>query len=692
MHRPHRIVALLASLALPLAANAFSLEMRAAPLARLLPILSERYGVTMEADATTSEEVLVLRLQDVSRKDLMGRISEVLEAQWVERDGRFILSRSPALTQAQERREAEERLEQIAKRLERFAQQTSEAGAFNEGAAERLALRIAELGKAGTPDARSFQQIQTLRRATPEHRLLARLLPKLGPRDIAAIPKGKRIVFSTSPNRMQRRLPQEAMLEVVQYVREQTLYAKALAGRVPGNPTAGVYYGGFDTVRDATGSPAKVVLAIQHRGQDQLSASLLVASDEGRLMCRYDSQLVDPFEDLNRLAAGVQPGEGEKPPVLSAESQAFVEWLKPMAGGTGEAGFRKPTGQILEMLLHPERYEPLDLVVPDYLIAYARGRNSNLVAHLNARSFFLGAFFGTQSAMPSGLIALLAGPGNLQVEERDGWTLMRHAKPSHERRTSMDRALLGRLLREIVGAEHLTIDLFARNEPLLPDLEEPDLASFLLMMSGGPELGRFLGAQARHALKVYTMLAPSQRQMLRDGRAVPYQAMSAAQIAILSDIVFNDVRNVTVRARGPGDSGFDWITSEVTESLPNGLAAGGALEGSISEESLVVGVGEDFKRPYSAMEMAWEEFTRERPEIVGGAPPPRRPDRFLLGRRKVITFELHMGDHLSKSLEMQEVEVDERSAPVTYAQLPEAFRSEVDKRIKQYREAYRNRL
>jgi hypothetical protein len=660
-----------------------TLEARTQSLAKLLEGLSEDVGIRLEADATTARELVVVRVRDVPLPTLMAKLAETIDAEWVERGGRHTLTRPAARAQAQVRKEERQRLESLAKRLEEISLGHARQGALDEGAAERLALRIADLAQTGVRG--TYRDIRSLSELTPSSRLIARLLPKVGPVEMAAIPAGRRVVFSTSPNRMQRALPREALDEVLTFAREQNLLASALEGRLaPRNSAQGSYLPyDLDNASTIDAPPAKVLLAVHHTERDSYQAEVVVADESGKILARHQRSVQTSFEDFASTIASAPTGDNERAVELQEDGRLFADWIKHAARGLPNTP--KPAGRLREILLHPERHELLELVLPDILLAFARSRDHHLIAHVDDLSFMMGSIFATEGATPTAAIHVLTQEGNLDLQTEDGWSLLRQRRPAYEREMRTDRAVLGRLLRDVVTQEKITIDLMARNLHLLPPLEEITLSVWLAMMLGGREIEEYMQKDGRSALKVYAMLDREQRSALGAGKALEMRTLSSAQQAVIADMAFNrramTYGNVSPMFGSPRNA----LTSEPTEAMPNGLPGGATLSGSISTEATVIGIREGVRKTYTVQSMAFEEFRRERPGFLGGPEPGARFTQFLTGSWTRIGFHVRYTEILSHRLELTQHDEDEGGRSVPYDRLPEEFRAAVTKQLELYR-------
>ena len=191
--------ALLVTLGLPFSASAdtITLQLPVGPVYRIVDTIAEKTGMTLKVDAEISRDILYIDVKDVETEDLLSKIANATAGKWRKLpDGSMVLSNDPATLNRRETAARQKRAEFLGKSLQSHVEQTLKAWYAQPDPKKRPANQ-----NEGDED---FELNEY--RGSPGRFLLAKCAQQLSPGILAAMQTGDRIVYSTTPTRMQQRL------------------------------------------------------------------------------------------------------------------------------------------------------------------------------------------------------------------------------------------------------------------------------------------------------------------------------------------------------------------------------------------------------------------------------------------------------------------------------------------------------
>ncbi|MGE0001750.1 MAG: hypothetical protein AB7F50_07375 [Fimbriimonadaceae bacterium] len=608
-----------------------SVEIEPMSLERALERISAETGTKLGAIASMKPTVVQVSVTDVEPDALLAKVAEVVGGTWrVEGDGTMRLYEDTEKTRQLAREALAARTKKFDDEIAKLRKELADSGDFdaakireqagivteetNEGGERRLETRM------GGPGMR-FNMA-----AMPGGRAIVRAVEAMSGRDFATIGEGQRVVFSSAPTAMQKRLGGNPLRDAQTFLDEEQKMRDLMPRRGPGGRPGG------ETVGQQQRPTLGKVFLIANGERDSVRLEYFVASTTGEIVGRgflslggaqdfsFDRTLTGQAETPKAPQDGLKVSEGAKSAAKALQSpgglfgQLFgTTSITVIAGPGGEQNVIsfEPQGEgndrtaadtsLLDKLTKPSEFDPLSLFcgeairvalgdvdtvacLPDSLLSHAAGA---IVRERSAKDF-------------------LDGDGSpIKVETQDGWTLV---TPKDLLRSRAERA------------DRFDLELLATNTRQNGVMRLADLARYSLgapAVSGGVDSAvvtaidpganrRFADVynDSRAALQVFGKLQGPDFAALEQGIVKPIVGLSGATQAV-AGMVFNsaDGPNVqrqqqtqdapsprgqtielAVEVRGGGGPGQMFrnmmnrsMLDERTEVLPAGLPGGTSL-------------------------------------------------------------------------------------------------------------------
>jgi hypothetical protein len=636
-------------------------------VSELLKDWSSRYDMPLAATKATASQVVAIHLTDVSEKEALAKLAQVLHASWQQDKTQWYLVRSGAQDRID--REAEHRLivAKMKSAQDRIAKSLAALGEFNPAASDKLASEVsayAAQAKAGPMDFEQFQKANDLQARTPFGRCAIAVRLTVSPEEIADLPIGIRVVYSTSPNHLQRKLPDAAIGILQREIADQQVLVQS-ASRTPANPGEDVYLPAADNEKPYSDPPVKALLAVtrQQYTRAPLYELLLIAAN-GKVVAQ-SNRGVFTQESGDPVPVETRP---DLPIDLSDDAKGYMKLLH-----AGPRVHEAPTPIQLEQLSNPQKYEPLGLVAGPILQGLAKARNENLVAWLPDSHFTVASLLSTMNLTTNQVIAYYQRNSNLK--EKDGWLTVEPLLPATERDVTADRGVLTRFLSERASHVPLTIEHAADWAVQLPSDDLNPLPRVLEQVVSGT--GEFT-SMGRNLLHFYGEMSPDQRATAVAPQGLALGSLNEAATNDLDRMLFGfastlqlDPRNPARRSSGP------LFGIEPTEALAN--VSLGELRLRINEQnqSSVQAVGANGPVVMSPFTLA---------SIIAGVNPgfgqfTSVPTKFYAAPRRTLQFQIDLGEPLLP-YRMSVSQTNKASETVmSFDELPQEFKDQVNRLV-----------
>jgi hypothetical protein len=667
-------------------------------VALVLADWTKRFNEPLLATKSVADDVVVLRFQNVSKKDALDRLASLLHASWRPEHGRLYLSRTDAQERQEISAERTARIESIKAAQAEIASDLASQGTFDATAAKSLTDAVSTLqnNRPGSP----MEALKASSRndsRTPVGRGTARMRLLLSPEELADLPIGIQVVYSNSPTKLERPLPAEATKILQQIYDEQAILGGSTA-ETPDQQRTGpsfVFTNQSGTFRRPSFTtnrpggdmaafpevPTRALLLVSRLTHDSnLQFTLALATASGKLVARSNSS----FTFSAPAGTFVSKGASPTPLQLPADAVSFMSLMRQRSS---------PDSTLMPLqrqeLLHPDEFEPLSLCVGRALLAVAKAQNENLAALLSDR--FIGALY-QMTASESMTIDQVLNPISAfgRIEEGNGWLIVRPLTPAFNRSINVKRDKLAAYLGKATSEKGMTMEQLANWSMQLPDTRDNSLPRRYELLLRGTQTGPI---QDENVLRLYGGMTAEQRTAATSGAGLPVSTLSEVSAEAFNRLIFGFGAGLSFDLVQTPDHpiDFDWINGlgrEPSEALANGLLANGRLKISESSGPIVMSptqaAGQYFNAQQLAAALARPFNTRVR---NFGVPAPL-PTKFYLGKARSLEFRFDFGPSVhwgpSTLIEAKVGGTD----PVDYAGLPADFRADVDKRVEEMKQRF----
>lgn len=685
----------------------------AAPTKAILFALSGKTGVPLEVAGAAAEEIVVIRVKDAVLNDVLKRIAEVTSCEWKVDGKGFRLVTANAVRNIEERTERERRVAALRKQVAERVKGLQAKDKPKEGG--DIDTAIFEMGLFGGGDASG--------------KAITKLLAQVDLTRLATLERGARVVYSTTPTRMQLPLGRNAIAVLAEYVAEhnkeasttqeatselalteEQRQAMAMAEKMFGRRN--------QPVRE---TPVKALLVGSRQSMfDTLSVELRLFNAQGKvILSGTDALMTDMgmFEEIAQAAAGGQPAEEKPKPDPDPRPIEFSSNSKELAGlfGKMEMGAgtfsMKMSPALRALLLRPDQHDPLSFVPSETLIAIAEAKDIQLLADLpDSLGEFTRLFAANAKPTVGRALAEYLEGDETQGELKEGWLLIRPARPAENRRLRVPRAALAKLIAagDSKGVPSLD-DLATYSLAAEPPMETPGAMLHLMIFAPNTVGSGMMGPLDWDMLRFYATLTLGQRDVLTQGRAIPIANLSIQQRNLVSAMAFGSNAQLRVGPKKPDTGDFmemvrafmpgqtDDFREEPTEVMPNGLPAAGRVTLQVTMAPIVVLADAPESPGGGAMEsamlrgalgvdeLALFDMFRQDPNFGMVSAMMPQLGKVRLGQRKKLDFAFALGPNVFMDRALQDDAHNRESTPIALEDLPADFKALIAKRLEQFK-------
>lgn len=693
--------------------------------------LSQATNTRLAASGSVRGEVVFVHAKDQTLDQIRSQLAAAMNAEWRQDGDQWFLARSGVVETQERQAEIAQRAARLKAEVDKIAAENAQLNAFDATEAQRIAGQFQAAGQAMMTGGGNWRRFVELSNQLPAGRVLAQVLPQMNLADFAAMPSGSRRVFSTSPTRMQGRLPQQVMAMARKMVEQQRLFEKTALDAF--GEGAMMFVNGGRQGAAPGGDVAVVMLVATSTGGDTLNLNLIAANAAGEALATGNLTLGIPPETQPGSAA-TKLGEG-KSVRLSEESKELLAVLRTsmrgggfFGGGRGgnmtmsvvaatgsNTGPAVNAGQsLLAKLARPDAHDPMSYFVSDGLRSWAEAAERNVVAVLpdSAFSTLQTALSGTDPKTDAVIGAFPARDFNWKDE--NGWAHITPKFPAQSRER-VDRVALARLIASLrrTGVPMLddvatymatapapAFGGFGGFEPAFMSAAIPGLPTQQIMQIFGPE---------RDAMRFYGRLAGSQRQALKGGQTLQIGSLAPPQREALERLVFwsfdgprlqqqqqqggGERRQMAMRF-GAAAFGFGAnVAEERTVLLANGLPSMGAVT---MRGEPAISVLARSKGGAPALMSTWA-LAANRLALSGGmnrgpmgvAMTGTEYDQYQVVTEVEWDLSFLLGPNYTMTRELSDPQVDPNARWVAYGDLPVPFRNEVEQAMSRMQEGDR---
>ena len=696
-------------------------------MGEVLKAITQQTGVSVTANPGLRDVPILVSVKDVPLDELLDRIALVTGTKVEKRDYGllFVADKDARKAQADREREwteeafdrAKQKLSANNKLPDRWtADAVDKIVADDQAMRERLTAQLSNLENVRGNRTMVFDS--RMGGMSPARSSAFRVLDALPADVLASVGPGDRVVYTTRPTRMQKRMPFLTSRIVRDFVTNHNLLASR-SSRAPSDPSIEIVgsVGGTAPIQGV--SKMYVILS---RGQQTQSvqvqvkfadtnglfvgeSSLGVAPDFGTAREERSSEgKVIELSQMSRDLAVIMAQETSSP---SSNREVFqlATW-----GGSGTFQLissgssslpKKIPDALMKALVDPRGNEPTGFYIAESFIQAGAATGKNVVAAFHDGLLPSLAQKLVQGKLTTGgLIAASTGLG-LNVEQDDEWLTVSPIWASSARATMFDRKEASKLFGRIHSRGFATLDELA-DYSFSPVTGTPRKSLDLVYMSlinkdVADQFGMYVNSNL-DMLRLYGSLPADMKRSEGEDIQVPTNRLMGKAKGFVVRVAyrpmggFSFVGGMGVESRAiiavsmeedpqqrqgvPAKS----VLREPTESMPNGLPAGSTLVFSRRIEDAVFAsvTGVRGGKFMSAGQLGMQQGMLSRGGVMSQFMAGQNYDRFRLSQSAHITVAIDLGEIGRPSASFHDGWLLSGSRDLTYGQLPESFRQAVD--------------
>lgn len=664
-----------------------TLSLPATSLKDALAEVSKQIPAPIYVEGKLADEMVCLHVQEMPIGELERALAKVSTGEWVERDGKKILTLSPARDKQQFRESFEERKQAIAEAL---AKRETPAEATRLSLS-RLVAQVEEattdMINSGPVNYTEFERARdrqfNLLKEAPADRLLSRIVKGFTADHLANLDESIRYCYSTSPNAVQRAFPFNMSGLLASFKREQTALKQLL-------PTGLTYSNLIDDRRrysyEASPDCSELVLIVEaNRTTGLPTFKLWVGDSEMRIRALA-------FTSLTRTnpkpAEITSLPEAEIP--LSDHQQSLAYALHFMRAsfridGQTKESIQEKMAPSLKWLSLPTEHEPLADFVGPTLVSTAKQSGKNLVALVpdSALQWVPHGKAISSSELNSQIVRRaetgFAKPWDALIENTDRLITITPRMPWRWRDHRINRRALERLFTSTLRQGTVTVlesAIYVANcgtsQPYETWSHDRHASGFGERVQGSFSSNEVATWYCRDLLRLLGRLPEQQLRAFLNGGEVSMPQLGRQQVerALFGrDQIFDPFLDPSLHWR---DRRFEdrKLTDEVWEKLPNGIPSTFRFTCQrLDETFLLVQSG-----PVESMTATTpEELGRDSIHMDDYYPDAK----FQTGKATKYEFRYLINPTLGGKLELREIAPGKRTSYNSLAELPDDIRQRI---------------
>lgn len=577
----------------------------------LVEALSAKSGIDFKCSNMVAGDVVLVRSSGEKLSTVMARIADAVTGEWVRDGNGYLLNRDLGKVKLEDQKYLAHRTALIKGEIDKATADAQKMGGFD---AEK-ALKSGD-GRGGTYSTTADGQSRSFRvpdsNSAPIGRAMARVLSSFNASDLAAIPRGTRVVYSTNRTQMQKQMPSAALKALNQFVEEQNAYVQAAGETGNSNAEGIIFLGANAQPLRMQGGPGKaLVIVTRGASNDDLSFELKIYDQQGNSVgslsrrLGFSAQMRQPGAGNNPTGNPSTGGTADPIPLSATAQEIAAHFSRPGAGASDvmvrfiasdggpsaatsvirvdggalpfaaqSTGSRSLSNAARALIERPDRNDPLGNFTSELLNGLA-GDTGNIVALIPDSVLVPLATRALMPITPADLEKLLKDNLDMAISHEGNWTVVGPQFPTVSRMDRADRGALSALLRGIAGDGSLSLDEMGRyartrSQPNFNGLESAMIGALY------PHVQPTYSTAVRNwrMMQFYALLDPNRRADLRANGAMPIDGLSIELRNILFAMVYNDpngpFRMMPPAPAAPGARRFE---QTITRTV---VASGGA--------------------------------------------------------------------------------------------------------------------
>jgi hypothetical protein len=542
---------------------------RAIPLRVVLDDLSKQSGMKLRAEAQMEQEPLILRLDNAPMKDVMAKMADVFQADWVDHKDYWRLERSEDKVTALRERAFQEKAQKLKDGIDYLVQMEERNGPLDAKGADNLitqAIRFDlqhknDTSMRSTPD--DFARDSQL----PHSRLGVKLLALMDPAELAKIKDGDHVVYSTSPNSTQRQFPQVDPAIIDSWMADMKTYHDAYDRVKPNFESmwAGEYQAEADLPKS---KPTRLVVTIESYGSGIAVATFTLFGDK-------DEHLADDGESIgssakasfdHRAAMAKLTDDARKNGFALSDIQKEIS-----TRGNQVPGQTRPlSAEAINTILNPTKIDPLALGTSDTVLIGSQLQNLNAIALVPDSDIFYAGYAARdgKTTLAKYISMLWRSATDAQID--NGWLVVKPVDAQSAQDERMPRNVLEEFLKRSMAEGIVSIDAAADLRASLSTKADLGLAA-----EGVSNLLGMLAADAINAYdptlsRFFGLMGPKDRSMAQvDTYKTTFEALTDDQRDLIHTWLYGN--NSYLQSTQSSNKTNTW-EHDVTDLIPNGIA------------------------------------------------------------------------------------------------------------------------
>lgn len=717
-------------------AGEVSIAARGERLARVVELLGTQIGKTLTVQAALANEVIYLRAEHVDSDEVLKQISRAVMGTWRDTKEGAILVKDDAAWRTQDRSEIsaaglqikaalDKRLDEI--QGEYTAENANRAWEIMQDMSSQAGVgRGGPRGGGGPQRASGNPQIQNmmneLNNQNPGVRALVRALATMNPNDIASLPIGGRVVFSTRPTGMQRTLSTSVLPIAERAISEGAIYRDTMRS-LAGQDRVMMFGGGPNMGWDqdpASGQIGNVLVILQRGGfGPQIRASFIVVNQNGESMVVQ----TDGVNPASQTITVNNPKADDTQVKFTPEALAYAQIVNsqvPAGGFAGRAVVVTDTGngsrpvtsvitnapeanlvrvadEVKDAVLNPEKRDPLSYFVAEALDALAAVEGKPFIALVPDRLVNQVAAMAISGTVTVAQVkSALTTVGRMSFGENSGWLTLEPIDIVAQTTRRVDRSALGTTLRTLNANGNWSLEQTAAYIASCPKAMGQTNFDFgtigaicPLALSGD---GLFANLDI---LAFYGSLSSSQQTTLKQTGALALGGLTGPQRDQLNALIFHSEDGPRAQSNDPNDQmdrqlarrgiqmmrGQFRFGDERTVRLAQGVPSQAVVQLKMETEQGAMVRFENGR--VSVMDPGEVAMARLRqdgggPSFPGFNAAPQAIRDYAPAEVTNMQFTFVVGDGYQMVRELQSIPLAKSLSFGSYDRLPEAFRKAVD--------------
>lgn len=354
-----------------------TLDMMAKPVGEVVAEVARQTQLPIRADASASSRPVFISVDKMPVKVFLERLAKITDCEWKSEGERSVLTRGNR-AQAAIIAEQNERARLLPTEIKRaIAEHDRQSLTTAQGMQQRIDGILRQKTAAENRGTEEFRY-QHDRQSTFAS-VMREFLDQVSPQVLASFVPGEPVVFSTSPNALQRALPYTPRSIEAAIAAEDALLKRLVAAGIRFNSPQGY----ATVVRPELPAVSKVLVRVEaYEGSTIINA--LVLGADGRVVGQSFANLTHPRLSVNPPRV---PGRNEPIP-LGPEAAAFAKafrdsggWASSRTNAYAGGKFDKlAPAELREQMRRPTEVEPQRLLVGDLVAGWRRTSQEPLMA------------------------------------------------------------------------------------------------------------------------------------------------------------------------------------------------------------------------------------------------------------------------------------------------------------------------